>query len=373
MGGIRIGKILGFEINVDWSWLLIFFLVVYSLASGYFPTMYPNFGIAMNWLVGILAAALLFVSVLIHELSHSMVARSYGTPVRGITLFMFGGVSQTAEEPKSAREEFWMAIVGPVTSFGLAAVFYALGGIGAVMVWPSPVVAVLGYLAMINLLLAVFNLAPGFPLDGGRVLRSALWAATGDLTRSTRYASYAGQAFGYILMGLGFTNVLGGSLIGGLWLVFIGWFLAGAARSSYQQLLVKQALSGVTVSQVMTSDVPVVDADTSLRQFVDETLLRYDYSCYPVHRGEELIGIVGIEEVRRFSPEQWQNVSVGEVAHEIDTAYKVAESDDAYEALTKLATEEVCRLMVMDNGQLKGTVGRESVFRLVQTKMLLGL
>ncbi len=373
MGGIRLGKILGFEISIDWSWLFIFFLVVYTLANGYFPRLYPGFDIATNWLVGVVAALLLFASVLIHELSHSLVARSHGTPVRGIPLFLFGGVSQTADEPKSAREEFWMSIVGPATSVGLGLVFYMVGGIGVILGWPAPFVAISGYLSLINFLLGAFNLAHGFPLDGGRVLRSAIWAATGDLTKATRYASYSGQFFGYLLMAFGFAEIMIGGLIGGLWLIFIGWFLTGAARTSYQQVLMRQALSGVRVEQVMTTDVPVIPAEMSVRSFVDDHLLRHEYSCYPVTSNGSVIGVIGTEEVRSVPSSEWDITPVSRIAHSVDAAYEVSADDDAWNALAKLANGNVCRLLVMEDDQLKGTVGRDAVFRLVQTKMQLGV
>ncbi len=374
MGGIRLGKLLGFEISVAWSWLLIFFLVVYTLANGYFPSVYPRFDVGTNWLMGVIAALLLFASVLTHELSHSVVARNYGTEVKGIMLFLFGGVSQTAEEPKSAREEFWMAIVGPATSIGLGILFYLIGGIGLILGWPVPVIAISGYLSLINFLLGVFNLVPGFPLDGGRVLRSAIWGATGDLTKATRVASYAGQLFGYALMALGFMEILGGQFIGGLWFIFIGWFLTGAARSGYQQMLIRRALSGVRVEQIMTTDVPVVTADTSVRQFVDSQLLRHEFSCYPVtNEGDDVIGVIGTEEVRTVPSTQWDSTPVGQVTHRVDDAYEVSADDDAWDALSKLADDRICRLLVVDQGHLKGTVGRDAVFRLVQTKMQLGV
>lgn len=372
MGRVKLGKILGFEINIDWSWLLIFFLVTYTLALGYFPAFYPTFSATTDWLLGILAAILLFASVLVHELSHSVVARGYGTEVKGITLFLFGGMSQMADEPKSAREEFWMALVGPLASLVLGGIFYLLGSGGVALGWPRPAVAVLGYLATINLLLGIFNLVPGFPLDGGRILRSAIWSVTGDLTKATRYASYGGQGFGYALMVLGFVFVLNRNLIGGLWLIFIGWFLAGAARSSFQQLVIRQALSGVRVEQVMTTNVPPVPADLSVRQFVDDMLLRNEYSCYPVVQGDQVVGVIGAEEVRKIPSEQWDFVRVGEIQHHIDDAYEISMEDDAWEALTKLADEHVCRLVVVQDNHLKGTVGRESVYRLVQTKMQMG-
>lgn len=374
MGGIRLGKLLGFEIRIDWSWLLIFFLVVYTLANGYFPSVYPRLDVATSWVLGVIAAILLFASVLIHELSHSVVARSYGADVKGITLFLFGGMSQTADEPRSAREEFWMSIVGPATSVALGLLFYMIGGIGLILDWPTSVIAISGYLSLINFLLGVFNLVPGFPLDGGRVLRSAIWGWTNDLIKATRYASLSGQFFGYALMGVGFVDILGGRFIGGLWLIFIGWFLTGAARSGYQQMLIRQALSGVRVEQIMTTDVPVVSAQTSVREFVDNQLLRHEFSCYPVtSESDDVIGVIGTEEVRTVPSAQWDSTPVGEVTHRVDDAYEITADDDAWDALSKLADEKVCRLLVVDQGHLKGTVGRDAVFRLVQTKMQLGV
>jgi len=380
-GGIRLGRVLGFNISIDWSWFIVFFLVVYTLANGYFPFAYPGFSRATNWALGILAALLLFGSVLVHELSHSVVARYYGTEVKGITLFLFGGISQTSEEPASAREEFWMALVGPITSFVLGAIFYMAANTASGLGWPLWFVAVSSYLGFINVLLGVFNLLPGFPLDGGRVLRSIIWAITDNLTKATRWASYVGQGFGFLLMAVGFvgmpgTGLLGilqGNLVGGLWLIFIGWFLAGAARSGYEQALIRDALSGVRVEQVMTTDVPVITADTSVRKFVDEHLLKHDYSCYPVVEPdtENVIGVIGAEEVRTVPSSDWELVSVGQIAHKIDGGYKISEDEDAWEAVTRLASPEVCRLLVMDDGHLKGTVGRDAIFRLVQTKMRL--
>lgn len=370
MHGVKLGKILGFEISIDWSWLLIFFLVVYTLAAGYFPSLRHQFDVQTNWLLGVAAAILLFASVLIHELSHSVVARRFGIDVRGITLFIFGGVSQTSEEPRSATEEFWMAIVGPATSIGLAVFFGLLEAVGVGAKWPMPAVALVGYLSTINFFLGVFNLVPGFPLDGGRVLRSIIWGATGDLANATKWASYSGQAFGYLLMGVGFAGIVTlGSLIGGLWLMFIGWFLTGAARASYEQLLVRHALSGVPVARIMTTDVPEIPAAMSVRQFVDEHLLRHDYACYPVLAGDEVIGVVGAEEVRTVPSQVWDTTPVERIVHRIDGAYKVGADDDVWDALAKLASPDVCRLMVMEDGHLKGTLGREAIYRLLRTKM----
>lgn len=369
MRGVRLGNILGFEINIDWSWLLIFFLVVFTLANGYFP-MRANFSVATNWVLGVTAALLLFASVLIHELSHSVMARRNGIDVKGITLFIFGGVSQTAEEPKSARAEFWITIVGPLTSLALGVFFGLLAASGRALGWPSEALMLASYLSWINIALAIFNLVPGFPLDGGRVLRSIVWGITNNLTKATQYASFSGQMFGYLLMGFGFLQIVVlGSLAGGLWMVFIGWFLAGAARSSYEQLVVRQALSGISVEKVMTTDVPEIDYNMPVREFVDNQLLRHDYACYPVMRGDEVLGVLGAEEVRKVPSQMWDLTPVGEIAHRVDGAYKIQAGDDVWDALTRLASDDVCRLLVMEDNHLKGTLGREAIYRLVRTKL----
>jgi len=372
-GGFRLGRILGFTIRVDWSWLLIFVLVVFSLAGGYFPRFYPQFGIATNWLVGMIAAVLLFASVLAHELMHSIVARRGGIDVKEITLFIFGGVSQTKSEPDDPWMEFRMALAGPALSIALAVGFWVLARITALAMGPAPVVALFGYLAFINLILGLFNLAPGFPLDGGRVLRSVIWAVTDDLEKATRFASYAGQAFAYFLIVIGFINITSGILFQGLWLVFIGWFLSSAARSGYEQVVVRQALTGMEVRDIMVKDTPSVAPEVTVDHFVHDYLLRHDYSMYPVVEGDVVKGVVGIAEVRKLPKDRWESTPVSDIAYPVDEERKVRKEDDAWQALTQLMTTDGSRLLVMDNGHLDGMVTRENLFHLVQTKMRLGV
>lgn len=373
MRGFRLGKIAGFEINIDWSWLIILFLVTYSLAAFYFPQVNPGMATSTNWVMGFIAALLLFASVLVHELMHSVVARRYGIDVKGITLFIFGGMAQTKAEPETPKVEFEMAIAGPATSLALGGGFYLIARLGAGEGWPLPVVAITGYLGLINIVLAVFNMFPGFPLDGGRVLRSGLWAWTNSLEKATRYASYAGQGFGYLLMGFGFFNLLIGAFIGGLWMIFIGWFLAGAARSSYEQVLFREALSGVEVERVMTTEVPMVEPNVSVDDFVNNYLMREEFSCYPVADGDHILGVVSIDEVRALPRDQWAYTPVRAIVHPVDGEMKVTKEDDAWEALMKLASEDRRRLLVMHNGTLDGTVTQENILRLVRTKMQLGV
>ncbi|MEN6520559.1 MAG: site-2 protease family protein [Armatimonadota bacterium] len=373
MRGYRLGEIAGFEINIDWSWLIILFLVTYSLAAYYFPDVNPGMSVPVNWVMGFIAALLLFASVLAHELMHSVVARRYGIEIKGITLFIFGGVSQTGAEPETPKVEFYMAIAGPLTSLILGGAFYLLAAVGASGKWPMPVVAITGYLGLINIILAIFNMVPGFPLDGGRVLRSGLWAWTKSLERSTRYASYSGQGFGYLLMGFGLFNILGGAFIGGIWMIFIGWFLAGAAKSSYEQVVFREALSGVDVERVMTAEVPTVSPDVSVEDFVTDYLMRQEFTCYPVVEDDRILGVVSIDEVRALPRDRWMYTPVREITEPVESEMKVSKEDGAWDALMKLAAEDRRRLLVMHNGTLDGTVTQENILRLVRTKMQLGV
>jgi len=372
MRGFHLGKIAGFEINIDWSWLIIFFLVVYSLSGFYFPHFYPSLSAGAVWAMGVIAALLLFGSVLAHELMHSIVARRYGIDIKGITLFIFGGVSQIKGEPETPKVEFNMAIVGPLTSFAIAIIFYFITRAGVAAHWPVPVYAITGYLAFINFALGVFNMVPGFPLDGGRVLRAGLWALTNNLERATRYASYTGEGFGYLLMGLGFFDIIRGGFFNGIWLGFIGWFLAGIARSSYEQVVMKNALSGVDVEQVMTQTVPTVAPDIKIDDFVENYLLHHNIACYPVVENGLVKGMVGIDDVRGIPREKWADATVGDIAESADESVEVNKGDDVWDALQKLGNSRCQRLLVVHDGELDGTVTADNIFRLVRMKMQLG-
>src|SRR6185369_10905906 len=262
MGGFRIGSIFGIEIRIDPSWFVIFFLLLWTLSFGIFPVNFRGLSMSTYVGMGVVATLLFFVSLLAHELMHSLVARSRGVRVSGITLFIFGGVSRLRQEATNARDEFLIAVVGPLSSYALGALFGAIWWLGMRSGWPVAVTGVARYLSYINVLLATFNLLPGFPLDGGRLLRSAIWKATGDVERATRVASTAGRFFGYALMALGILQVLTtANLVGGMWLVLIGWFLRNAATVSYQQLRLHKVLEDVRVQDAMERDFDVVPPD----------------------------------------------------------------------------------------------------------------
>lgn len=370
---IRVGRVLGIPVSIDLSWFVIFALIVYTLSQFYFPRVNPDFSAAMNWLAGVIAALLLFGSVLLHELMHSYVAKLNGIEIGGITLFIFGGVSRMKDEPRTPEAELKMAVAGPATSFALAAAFWGLAVFGGRAMLGPLGLEIVGYLAVINLILGIFNMLPGFPLDGGRVLRAILWGALDNLDRATRYASYVGQGFAYLFIIGGFWMMLLGGFLSGLWLVLIGWFLNNAAQQSYQQMVLRRALSGVDVHRVMTSDFPHVSPDLPLDEFVHDYLLRYDYSAFPVTEEENLVGIVTVSEVRNVAKEQWHETSVREVARPPEEERVIDENDDAFDALMHMAEGNLRRLLVMHNGKLKGMVTEESIINIVRMKLQLGV
>jgi Zn-dependent protease/CBS domain-containing protein len=371
-GSLRLGSLLGFEIRLDLSWFLVLGLMTWSLASGVFPSVY-HFDPRTSWVLGALAALLLFASVLVHELSHAIVARAHGLEVSGITLFLFGGVAQLKDEPPTPRAEFLIAGVGPVTSLLLGAA--CLGVSFAIPRMPElrPAAALMNYLGIVNIALSIFNLIPGFPLDGGRLLRSAIWKITGSLHKATRWSSYSGQGFAWLLVAYGVFRVLFARDLGGLWLMFVGWFLNGAAQSAYQQLLLRHTLTGVPVTEVMTHEVPEVDAEIRVPEFVNNYLLRHEYTVYPVTRAGEFVGVVGLDDVRRLERDVWGVTCIGALAHEPDEERVLQHDQDAWHALTQMVENDAPRLLVLGNGKLEGIVSREAIIRLVQIRSRLGV
>ena len=262
---IKLFKLLGFEVRVDWSWIIIAVLIAWSLSKGLFPSYYKNLSTQTYWWMGIIGALGLFLSIIVHEFSHSLVARRYGLPMKGITLFIFGGVAEMEDEPPSAKVEFMMAIAGPLSSILIALIFYGIHAAGKQAGLAEPINGVVGYLAWINAILAGFNLLPAFPLDGGRVLRSILWGVKKNLRWATYISSRIGSGFGILLIVLGVIQVFRGNFIGGMWWFLIGMFLQGAAKASYQQLLTRRALEGEPISRFMKSDAVTVPPSSRLK------------------------------------------------------------------------------------------------------------
>jgi len=382
--GFSIGRIFGINIRIDWSWLFIFFLVTWNLGT-VFGQAHAGWGPTLVWGMAIVAAFLFFASVLAHELAHSLVARTQGVPVRSITLFLFGGVSDIQREPDSPRDEFVMAIVGPLTSIVLGGLLAWLAGASAgplrdTMTNPtatiarlSPLTTLLLWLGSINVILGIFNLTPGFPLDGGRVLRSILWAATGNLRRATRWASWIGQAIAWLMIIGGISMAFGAQipffgtgLTSGLWLAFIGWFLNSASVQSYQQVVVHDILEGVAVERMMRTDPPTCLPDCSVNRLVHEHIMRTDDQAFPVLDDGRLVGLVTLEDVRKVSRHAWDTTTVSEIMTPADQLTVVTPGEDAAEALNKLVQRDVRQLPVLRDGQLVGLLRRRDIIKWLQ-------
>jgi len=366
---LHLGRIAGIAIELDYTWFVIYILVAVSLALAVFPSALPAAPAWMNWLLGLITAVLFFASVLAHELMHSVVARREGLDVSSISLFIFGGVSRITEEPRTPGAEARMAAAGPLTSLVLAALLYGIALWGRALGWGPVFTLPVSWLAMINLLLGIFNLVPGLPLDGGRLLRAAVWYSTHNLARATRIAAGIGQGFGYLLIFFGVLFVVGGDLLG-LWWVLIGWFLAQAAAGSYQQVMLQRALSGIPVERLMTRDVVSVPAGMSLADLVETHFLNRPYSAYPVQGSDgELLGVVTVGDVRAVPRERWGQVSTGEVAEPLSEDLIISPQADSWDALLKMAAGNRARLLVTQDHHLVGIISQSNVMELLRTRM----
>lgn len=380
--GIRIGRIAGINIYLDWSLSIIFLLLTFSLAMGVFPRWHPDWSPGVSWGTAVAAATLFLASVFIHELSHALVGRAHGIEIKRITLFIFGGIAQLENEPKAWRAELWMAIAGPITSLLLGLIFLSLAGLtaGPLEVEPenpaelfaalSPLSTLLLWLGPVNIILGLFNLVPGFPLDGGRVLRAIMWGITGSLRQATRWASRAGQAFAWMLIITGFAMILGfqvpffgTGLVGGLWLAFIGWFLNNAALVSYRQLLVREVLEDVPVSQIMQTDFIKVTPEMEVSAFVDEHLMRTEQRAFPVEENNRLAGMICLSDLRKISREAWTSTTIRDIMTPASEIALTSPEKDAAEALFTLAHRNVNQLPVVEKDKICGLIRREDLLK----------
>jgi Zn-dependent protease/CBS domain-containing protein len=379
--GFSLGRIFGIRIRIDWSWLFIFALITWNLVT-VFAELNPEWSTALNVTIAVAGSLLFFASVLAHELAHSLVAQAQGTGVDSITLFLFGGVSNIQEEPKSPQNEFIMAILGPVTSIVLGGILVTaailLTGPGLTFDAPAPnILAQLGpvttlllWLGSVNIFLGIFNLVPGFPLDGGRVVRSILWAITQDLRRATYWASLLGQGVAWLMILGGIASafgvqvpLVGASLIGGLWLAFIGWFLSNAATQSYQRVVVEDILNDVSVSRMMRTDPPIVPESISLNDFVEQHVMRSDDHGFPVVENDQLRGIITLDDLRAVPRNDWTRTRVAQAMTPADKLLTIGPDDCASEALEKLTHQDVNQLPVVDRERLVGVVRRRDITR----------
>ncbi|MBC7103735.1 MAG: site-2 protease family protein [Parvibaculum sp.] len=369
---IRLFRLAGFDVMLDLSWVFIALLVSWTLATGYFPGIYPGLEPLTYWSMGIVGAAGLFLSIILHELSHSLVARRFDIPITGITLFIFGGVAHMAKEPPTARSEFLMAIAGPIASLVLSGFFYLMASAALAAGLGDTVAGVAGYLALINLIVAVFNMVPAFPLDGGRVYRAWLWGKLGDLNEATRRASAAGQTFGLILIALGVVSLFSGNVIGGLWWGLIGLFLHTASRASYAQLQAHVLLESEPVSRFMTKNPVTAPADISLRELVDGYIYASFHETFPVMEGEHLVGSIGVSDLRGTDSAEWERKKVRDVMHSLSDKNTVTPQENAEAALRLMREGGHSRLMVVEGGKLLGIVALRDIMRLMELKQNLG-
>jgi Zn-dependent protease/predicted transcriptional regulator len=365
---IKLFRLFGFTVSADVSWLVIAFLIVWSLAEGVFPAYYKGLPKSTYWWMGVAGALGLFASIVFHEFWHSLIARRYGLKISGITLFIFGGVSQMTEEPSSPAVEFYMAVAGPVSSFVLAGIFY-LFTLSAVSYVSPTFTAVLLYLASLNVLLGIFNLLPAFPLDGGRVLRSILWQAKGSFQWATRLASRIGEGFGAAMMIMGILSFIYGSLITGIWWFLIGMFLRNASQGSYRQLLIKKALEGEHVRRFMKPELVTVTPSVTLSQLMDDYIYRYHYKMFPVVDHERLMGVVTINMLKEVPRGEWGSHTVKEIAETCTEGNTIDPEADATQALEKMNRVGSSRLMVIDRGKLVGILALRDLLKFLAIKL----
>jgi len=361
---IPLGRILGIPIRLDYSWFLIFVLLTWSLAVGYYPAEFKNLPASHYWIMAALTTIMLFVSVLLHELGHSVVAMHYKVPVRSITLFIFGGVSLIGAEPPSPSAGFWISIAGPIVSFALAGIFRQLYPLLAGF---TQVLAIVKYLAYINVALGVFNLIPGFPLDGGGVFRSIVWGFTHSMRRATIIASTVGRFIAYLFIFLGVLQMFEGNFMNGLWIAFIGWFLESAARGMIQQQALHDLLAGHKVSQAMSPHYTAIPADTTLQQLVDHHILAIGQRSFLVNRGGQVMGLLTLHHIKGIPRSAWPTTTVAQIIIPASEMKRIGPDDDLWQAVEKMDRDGVNQLPVMSNGTVLGVLRREDVLSYLRT------
>jgi len=360
---IPLGRILGIPIGLDYSWFLIFALLTWSLAGSYYPAEFKNWPPLLYWLMGAVTAIMLFVSVLLHELGHSVLALRYKIPVRSITLFIFGGVAQIGAEPPSAAAEFFVAIAGPIVSLALAAFFSVMKPMVAGI---EPLWGLAKYLAYINMAIVLFNLVPGYPLDGGRVFRAFVWAVTRNMRRATLIAANVGRFFGFVFIFVGVLRTFAGDL-GGLWIAFIGWFLDNAATAQVHQVMVQGLLARHTVSQAMSTRCVTIPADLTLQRLVDEYILGAGQRCFLVNRGENTIGLMTLHRIKEVPRAEWATTSAAQAMLPLEKFKRISPDADLWSTLEQMDRDGFNQVLVMTDGQVLGMLSREDVITFLRT------
>jgi Zn-dependent protease len=365
---ISLGRILGIPIGLDYSWFLVFGLLTWSLATNYYPAEFKSWPVAQYWIVAAVTAIMMFVSVLLHELGHSVIAIRYKIPVRDITLFIFGGVAQLGSEPPNATAEFWIALAGPLTSFALAILFGVLQPLVSAL---APLLALVKYLAYINGSLALFNLIPGFPLDGGRVFRAIVWGATHSLRRATLIAANLGRIIAYLFIIYGVWQMFTGNFGNGLWIAFIGWFLETAAVSQVRQQTIHDLL-GHRVSDIMRRDYASVNPEITLEQLVNEHILGSGQRSLLVEQNGKVAGLLTLHNIKKISRADWPTTTAAQVMIPLDQMKRIRPEAELVDALGEMDRDGVNQLPVMVDDQIQGVLGRDDVISLLHTLSGLG-
>ena len=365
---IRLFSIFGFEINIDASWIIIAVLITWSLASGVFPLFFKGLPQSTYWIMGAVGAIGLFASIVFHELCHSLVARRFGLPMRGITLFIFGGVAEMEDEPPSAKAEFFIAIAGPVSSVFLGFFFWGVLLLGNYMNLPAAVSIIFSYLRIINLVLAVFNMLPAYPLDGGRIFRSILWAIKKDITQATKFASAVGSGFGLALAAVGIFSVFTGGIITGIWWILIGLFIRGASRMSYENVLMRGALQNEPIKRFIETHPITVPSFTTIDNLIENYVYKYNFNLYPV-TGNNKLKFINIDDVKKVPRGEWSSHVVDEYAKPCSPDNCVPDYENAMTALTVMNRTGNTKIMVVTGtGELAGTVDQKDLLRFLSLK-----
>jgi len=367
-GSFRIGKIMGIEIEVNASWFIIFALVTYTLAAGYFPYYYPAFDSTTRWVSSSVIALFFFASVLLHELSHSFVSIKLGMPVKKITLFIFGGIAQIEQEPDDPAKELKMALAGPGMSLLLSGFFFVISKLLVMTSVPLAAIVSLNYLASINLTLAIFNLVPAFPMDGGRVLRALIWRFSGSLQKATRISSAMGSAFGYLLIAFGIFLLLNNDLVNGVWLLLIGWFINQMSKESYQTMMLSDIFDKIKVREFMTGSVVTVDRSISVQELVEGYFYKYKFAVFPISQDGRITGIVSTASVKMLEPAARAQTSVGSIATPLSDKLVVSPEDAVSKAMAKLSANGVGRVLVMEEERLLGIVSNTDILNYLWIK-----
>jgi Zn-dependent protease/predicted transcriptional regulator len=366
---IKLFTLFGFKVEIDLSWFILAALVVWTLARGLFPHYYEDLSSASYWWMAVVGTIGLFLSIIVHEFMHSLVARKGGLPIRGIKLFIFGGVADMEEQPPEAKTEFFMAIAGPIASIVLGAFFYGISIFGKNLGWTLPIVGVLTYLGIINWVLAGFNLLPAFPLDGGRVLRSILWYFRKDLRWSTRIASRIGIAFSVVFILFGIVQFFSGNFIGGVWIFMIGMFLQGASRMSYKQLVIRQSLEGEDIERFMNTQPVTVSSDVTIEDLVENYIYKYHYKMFPVVDNGKVKGCVTTNDVKQIPRREWSGRQVKDISIACSRENSVTPDTDVMKVLSRMRRNNNSRMLVVEKDKLVGIITLKDIMEFLSLKL----